>query len=164
MSGRTRARRRLSRADLRLITVGVVVLAAWAGLGFRLFQIQVVDAAVYEERSREQRTIRQDLAAARGTIFDREGQLLAVTIDGITVSANLAEIEDSTVVASLVAAAVGGDRDALVARLDSKEAGWVTLLRQLEPAEADRLKEMEIPGLYFVTEPKRVYPAGMFTA
>jgi cell division protein FtsI (penicillin-binding protein 3) len=164
VSGRTRARRRFVRADFRLIAVGVVLLVAWSGLGFRLFQIQVVDGAVYEERSREQRTIRQDLAAARGTIFDRQGQLLAVTIDGVTVSANLSEIEDVTVVASLVAAAVGGDRDELKSRLESKELGWVTLLRQLEPADANRLKELQLPGLYFVNEPKRVYPAGQFTA
>ncbi|HSR43744.1 MAG TPA: penicillin-binding protein 2 [Acidimicrobiia bacterium] len=164
MSGRSRARRRLRRADFRLITVGVVLIVAWSGLGFRLFQIQVVDAAVYEERSREQRTIHQDLAAARGTIFDRQGQLLAVTIEGVTVSANLAEIDDFTVTASLIAAAVGGDRDELKARLESKETGWVTLVRQMEPADADHLRELELPGLYFVNEPKRVYPAGRFTA
>jgi cell division protein FtsI (penicillin-binding protein 3) len=164
VSGRTRARRRLGRADFRLIAVGVALLVAWGSLGFRLFQIQVVDAAVYEERSREQRTIRQDLAAARGTIFDRQGQLLAVTVDGVTVSVNLAEVEDTKVMASLVAAAVGGDRDALIERLESKETGWITLLRQLEPAEVDGLKEMDLPGLYFINEPKRVYPAGQFTA
>ena len=147
MSGRSRARRRLRRADFRLITVGVVLIVAWSGLGFRLFQIQVVDAAVYEERSREQRTIHQDLAAARGTIFDRQGQLLAVTIEGVTVSANLAEIDDFTVTASLIAAAVGGDRDELKARLESKETGWVTLVRQMEPADADHLRELELPGL-----------------
>ena len=164
MSGRSRARRRPRRADLRLIAVGVALLVAWSGLGFRLFQIQVVDAAVYEERSREQRTIRQDLAAARGTIFDRQGELLAVTIEGVTVSANLAEIEDTTVASTLIAAAIGGDRDELKARLESKETGWVTVVRQLEPAEADHLREMDYPGLYFVNEPKRVYPAGQFTS
>ncbi len=163
MSGRTRARR-LLRADLRLIAVGVILVLAWTGIGFRLFQIQVVDASVYEERSREQRTIRQDLAAARGTIFDREGQLLAVTIDGVTISANLAEIDNTTVVASLVAAALGENRDELKERLDSKESGWVTLIRQLEPAQADAVREMDIAGLYFVAEPKRVYPAGRFTS
>ena len=119
MSGRSPARRRPRRADLRLIAVGVALLVAWSGLGFRLFQIQVVDAAVFEERSREQRTIRQDLAAARGTIFDRQGELLAVTIEGVTVSANLAEIEDTTVASTLIAAAIGGDRDELKARLES---------------------------------------------
>ena len=164
MSGRSRARRRLGRADFRLIAVGVVLLIAWSGLGFRLFQIQVVDAAVFEERSREQRTTRQDLAAARGTIFDRQGELLAVTIEGVTVTANLAEIEDITVTSSLIAASIGGDREVLIERLESKEDGWVTLVRQLEPADADHLKEMELPGLYFVNEPKRVYPAGQFTA
>ncbi len=164
MSGRTRARRRLQRTDLRLIVVGLVLVLSWTGIGFRLFQIQVVDAAMYEERSREQRTIRQDLAAARGTIFDRAGQLLAVTIDGVTISANLAEIDDSTVVASLIAAALGADRDALKERLESKDSGWVTLVRQLEPAQADAVREMDIAGLYFVTEPKRVYPAGQFTS
>ena len=109
MSGRARARRRFGRADFRLIAVGVALLVAWGSLGFRLFQIQVVDAAVYEERSREQRTIRQDLAAARGTIFDRQGQLLAVTVEGVTVSVNLAEVEDVKVMASLVAAAIAFD-------------------------------------------------------
>ncbi|NNC41561.1 MAG: penicillin-binding protein 2 [Acidimicrobiia bacterium] len=164
MRGRPRARRRPRRADLRLIAVGVVLLVAWSGLGFRLFQIQVVDASVFEERSREQRTIRQDLAAARGTIFDRQGELLAVTIEGVTVSANLAEIEDTTVASTLIAAAIGGDRDELKARLESKETGWITVVRQLEPAEADHLREMDYPGLYFVNEPKRVYPAGQFTS
>lgn len=164
MSGRSRARRRPRRADFRLIGIGLIVLLAWSGIGFRLFQIQVVDAAVYEERSREQRTIRQDLAAARGTIFDSQGQLLAVTVEGVTVSVNLAEVEDARVVASLVAATAGEDRDELLERLQSKESGWITLLRQLEPAQAEGLRDLELPGLYFINEPKRVYPAGDLTA
>jgi cell division protein FtsI (penicillin-binding protein 3) len=37
---------------------------------------------------------------------------------------------------------------------------FVYLARQLSPEEAEPIREADLPGVYFLTEPKRVYPAG----
>ena len=144
---------------MRLLSVGVVIAMAWVGVGFRLYRIQGPGAEAYAERGIEQRLRREVTAAARGTIFDRTGAELAVTVDAVTVYANPREIDDPVTVAGLLAPLVDGDADAIAERL-SQDTPFVYVARQLERHQADRVRASALPGVYFTKEPKRVYPAG----
>jgi len=52
-----------------------------AAVIFRLFTIQVLDSKRYSERSRNQSQLRQILIAKRGTIYDCNGKMLALTTE-----------------------------------------------------------------------------------
>lgn len=152
---------RVNRA--RALTVGLVLVVAWAALGVRLFQVQVVRAEELSEASLSERLTRRELAPDRGTIFDRNGGTLAVSILGKTVAANPHALEDIEVTAQLLSAALDHDPEQLRERLSS-DLSFVFVERQLEPSEAQSVIDMALPGVFTIDEPKRVYPAESLAA
>lgn len=154
--------------DLRVVLVGLVFIAAWVGIGYRLFQVQVVEAATFVSDGEDQRIRVEDKAARRGTIFDRDGIELAVSVDLPTVSADPALIEDPVGTAQLLAPLYGGDVADLTARLSQSDSRFTYVVRHLEVDAADRMKaavrDSKIEGIYFQNEPYRVYPAGDLAA
>ena len=97
--------------DLRVVLVGVVFVLAWLGVGYRLFQVQVVEAATFVADGENQRIRVEEIAAKRGTIFDRDGVELAVTLDQASVVADPLLITDPEGTAQLLAPLVDGDVD-----------------------------------------------------
>lgn len=140
-----------------------VLLAVWGGLGYRLFDVQVVRADEFREMGLEQRLTRQTLAPDRGTIFDRAGNPLAMTIEARTLYAIAEEVEDPVFTARQVAAVTGKDWETLRDRLVGA-SGFVYLARQVEPEPAQKVLDLRLPGVYSLPEPKRVYPQGSVTA
>ena len=157
------ARRRPRRLNARLVMVGVALALAWAGVGYRLVVVQGTRAEEYSARGLDQRLYHETLAADRGTIFDADGRELAVTVESVTVYANPREIAQPDVVARLLAPLVGREPEE-VEELLSSDGSFVYVARQLERADADRVAEADLPGIYFLEEPKRVYPVGSLTA
>jgi len=149
--------------DLRVILVGVVFVLAWAGIGYRLFQVQVVEAATFVEDGENQRIRVEEIAANRGTIFDRDGVELAVTIDQPTIIADPALITDPEGTAALLAPLVDGDVGELAERLSQPGSRFAYVARRIDIEQADAVRavieEHEITGITFDTEPYRVYPA-----
>ncbi|MBS1195550.1 MAG: Peptidoglycan glycosyltransferase [Actinobacteria bacterium] len=155
--------RRSRGLNARLVMVGVALALAWLGVGYRLVVVQGTRAEEYAARGRDQRLHTETLAADRGTIFDAEGRELALTVDSVTVYANPAEVTDPAVEARYLASLTGQDPDEVEAIL-SGEGTFAYVARQLDPADADLVRAAELPGIYFLEEPKRVYPAGPLTA
>lgn len=143
--------------------MGAVMVLIWGGMGFRLFQVQVVHAAEYSDRGLQQRLVEEELSPTRGGIYDRNGDPLALTIDGVSLYAVPAELRDPILVAQRIAQHTGVDVGALRGRIAdaiTEQIGFVYLARQLEPDVAADLMAYEMAGVYEVTEPKRVYPTG----
>ncbi|MDH3308264.1 MAG: penicillin-binding protein 2, partial [Acidimicrobiia bacterium] len=111
----------------------------------------------------DQRLTEKTFAPHRGTIFDRAGREIAVTVDGVTVFANPRQIEDPVITGRLVAAALRLDESDVIAKLE-RETSFVFIQRQLESAQVAQLREMALEGIYFETEAKRAYPAGTMAA
>lgn len=154
--------------DLRVVLVGVLFILAWAGIGYRLFQVQVVEAATFVADGEDQRIKVEDKAAKRGTIFDRDGIELAVTVDLPTVIADPSLILDPAGTAEVLAPLIDGDVAELTARLDQPNSRFTYVARHLDVDVADEVRaameEHDIDGIYFRNEPYRVYPAGDLAA
>ena len=129
---------------------------AWVGIGFRLVRVQGFESL--------QRVRHEDLDAPRGTIYDRDGVELAVSIDAVTVTVNPSELKKPAALARLLAPIVGVPRSVLRERFTKPGSQFAYVARRLEASEAreirDLVEEKEIAGVYFETEPKRIYPAG----
>jgi cell division protein FtsI (penicillin-binding protein 3) len=147
----------------RLISVGVVLVLVWTLVGYRLTVVQGARAEEFAERGLEQRLQSETLAADRGTVFDRDGRELAVTVDGVTIYANPYEISDPEGVASILATIVGRNPTDLAKDL-SQDVAFVYIARQLDPAIGEAVSAKGITGIYLLREPRRVYPAGDLTA
>jgi len=155
----TKAARKPNPAKLRVALIGLFLVAAWLGMAYRLVQVQVVQAADLADQGLSQRLVTRDLAPQRGKIFDRNGELLAMTIEAQSVWANPGQIEDPLWVAQQVGGLLDVDPDLLYERLIS-DRDFVYLKRQVEPVLAEQITELEVRGLYTHPEATRVYPAG----
>ncbi|NJM51958.1 MAG: hypothetical protein HC846_00400 [Blastocatellia bacterium] len=62
--------------NLRILTIKIIGLILLTILGIRLYHLQIVKGDYYEEKARNQQIRRIPIPAPRGTIFDRNGQIL----------------------------------------------------------------------------------------
>jgi cell division protein FtsI (penicillin-binding protein 3) len=98
--------------------------------------------------------------AERGAIRDRNGVNLAVSEMDTTVAATPYLIKDPLKTARRIAPLLGIDPDLVLRKLTDKRTGFVYLARKLSSGPAERIEKMNIEGLQFIPEAKRVYPRG----
>lgn len=155
---------RLKPGEGRLLALGLAFALAWVGIGFRLVRVQGFESPQWIERGELQRVRHEDLSAPRGTIYDRDGVEMAVSIDAVTVTVNPDLLKNPGALARLLAPEVGVPRAVLRERFTKPGSQFAYVARRLEASRAqeiqDLIEEREIAGVYFETEPKRIYPAG----
>ena len=77
----------------------------------RLVWVQGVSAGEYARQARAQRLRDVQVAAQRGTIYDREGEPLASSVEARTVYANPMQVRDKPTAAAVLAQVLGGKRE-----------------------------------------------------
>lgn len=145
--------------DYRMLTVILLILTGWGVIGYRLFQVQVVEASDYREAAEAQRIRVRETTPARGVIYDRQGRVMASSVDSRSVYADPRQIESP----EGTAAVLGGLLKVDIARLEKRlrsDSSFVFVARQLDDETADEVESLEFPGVHFVIEPRRVYPSG----
>lgn len=152
-----------------LAIFAVLVLASTV----KLVQIQVVDAADLAAVGERQRARTLELPASRGRIYDRDGDVLATSVQAATIYADprayrgtstpegreVPPAGETPVVADALAPLLGGDAAAIRERLE-QDRHFVYLARQVDHALGEQIRALELPGIGVLTEPQRVYPAG----
>jgi cell division protein FtsI (penicillin-binding protein 3) len=129
----------------------------------RLVQLQVRDAPEYRALALEQRTREIELPATRGSIFDRDGQALAMSVPAKAVYASPSEVLHPGQEAQAVATALGIDEDVVLAKLKGTES-FVYLARGVDPQRAAALAAQKLPGIGFLSESRRSYPGQSLAA
>ncbi|MGI4980820.1 MAG: penicillin-binding transpeptidase domain-containing protein [Janthinobacterium lividum] len=139
---------------------------AWTGLiGSRLVWLQVVRHHDWVDRAAKQQQRTFEVAPRRGVLYDRNLRELAVTVLAESVYAVPSELgENRSNVAELVAGIVHVDptdsfttQGSILARLNaSRNFAWVA--RKLTPEQAQRIRELNLKGVYLQKEFKRFYP------
>jgi cell division protein FtsI (penicillin-binding protein 3) len=143
-----------------LIFVFFLLVLAFAGMGARLFTLQIMDAPRLEALAADQRERDVVFPARRGAIFDRAGEPLALSVDLNTIFVDPAHVEDVEGAAAQLAKVLGQDASELAGKLTGTFPGdrFEYIARQVSPKMARRVKALEIPGIYMEVEPKRYYP------
>ncbi|HEY8508879.1 MAG TPA: penicillin-binding transpeptidase domain-containing protein [Steroidobacteraceae bacterium] len=142
------------------VLLGVLSCAA-LGLLWRAIELQLVDHTflVKQGDARYSRVV--TVAAHRGTITDRYGEPLAVSTPVDSIWANPKELALAADEIPRLARALKLDATDLARRVTSnldREFLWIARHRQ--PAEAQKIKALGIPGVYLMREYRRYYPAG----
>ena len=142
----------------------VLFLAAWGLVVVgRLVQLQIADGPRYRARAQSQQERRIEVSARRGSIVDRAGRELAISVEGASVFAIPDEVVDETAAARRLAPLLPVPEKILEARLSQKK-GFVWLARKIEPAVAARIRELKLAGIHLVSESRRFYPKGSLAA
>lgn len=140
------------------LVILLCLLSLWLlGLGTRLHQLQVREHADYSDRAAAQQKRVLDLEPPRGTIYDSQGRVLAVSAEVETAFADPSEIDDARAAAEAIGEALDLDVDELTRRLSAKR-DFVFVARKLDPPQAAAVRRLGIPGIQFLRENKRYYP------
>ena len=155
--------RRGARPAVRLFSLLGCMAVALAAVAGRLVHLQVVKAPMFEKLGSNQRVRTVVLPAKRGTIFDRNGVPLAMSVDARAIYANPQFISDPAGTAAKIGPILGIEPALIQERL-ARKAPFVYVARKVDVAVADRLIALHLPGLGALEEMKRVYPAGPLAA
>ena len=129
------------------------------GIVVRLVWVQVVAAPGYSAMATKQRRRDIKLPARRGTIYDREGEPLAVSVDAKTIWAAPNTIKDKPAAAQALASVLGGspkDYESVLAR----DSGFVYIARAVDVDQAKSLEDLNIKGIGFLDDSRRMFPSG----
>jgi cell division protein FtsI/penicillin-binding protein 2 len=146
------------KANRRLRLLVAVFAVVFAAAFVRVAWLQAVKAQALDHLATSQHREELDVAARRGTIFDRNGVQLAFGERATTVFANPKQIADPREAAIAVGEALDLDAGKLYPLLTDTSRGFVYLARKADPEKAEALEAQNIPGLGFQPEERRVYP------
>lgn len=133
----------------RLLVLALLFIILTLILLIRLIDLQIVHHRFYRERAQEQRRRVINLAADRGDITDRQGHLLASSLDTYSLYVNPREFTSNEVLSKLLGEPTGPfDKRKLFA--------WVK--RKVGEDLYKKITAAQVPGVYFLKEKRRVYP------
>jgi cell division protein FtsI (penicillin-binding protein 3) len=146
------------------IVVGLLGLAS-VGLVARAFDLQVVRKQFYQSQGDARFLREMKIPVSRGTIFDRNGEPLAVSTPVMSIWANPSEVLDNADRIPALAKALNDDPDTIKQYLEQRaDREFVYLRRQMSPTAAQVVLDLDIPGINGQREFKRYYPSGEVTA
>ena len=140
------------------------ILAGLCALVARAAYVQSVDSSTLSGEA-DKRSLRKDeVLSVRGSILDRNGQLLSVSVPMNAVVADpktmlkenaLADKERITALAQ----ELGMSENDLVKKIEkNSKSGYLYLARQVESNKADYIRKLNIKGINLETEHRRFYP------
>jgi cell division protein FtsI (penicillin-binding protein 3) len=149
-------------------------LAQWLVLGIlvvfagRLLQFQGLEAPAFANAAEKQRLRTVTLAAARGDLVDRDGQVLATTVEARAIYADPRDVKDAAATAGVLAPLLGIPATELVPKLTRQHTAFVYLARGLDPATAKdviaAVTSAKLGGIGSIPERKRIYPESQVAA
>ncbi|MDR1713194.1 MAG: penicillin-binding protein 2 [Coriobacteriales bacterium] len=182
------SRGRVSGSNRDWVLLGLFSLIAVV-LVSRLVYLQVINADEMSALAQEQRTSEVSLTARRGTIYDRNGLPLAMSVDATTIYANPAEIEDPNATAKILAEILGGQPTTYYELITNPSSPtFVYIMQKADPELAERLQQRNtelnqqiaeanadivsigdlppsaLAGIHYLEETRRVYPYGQIGA
>ncbi|MFB3818277.1 MAG: peptidoglycan D,D-transpeptidase FtsI family protein [Candidatus Methylomirabilales bacterium] len=141
----------------RILGIFCVLLVCLVGLGVKLFSIQIRQGQHLAARAMQQYERLLPVLSRRGTIYDRAGRELAVSLRVSSLFAQPAAVPDPARAARLLAPILHQSPRELHARLTS-DRPFVWLQRQLDPKEAEAVAELNLKGIGLAPESRRYYP------
>ncbi len=145
------------------LLVCATVFGLWTlGIESRLFYLQVVAKKRMAAIADKQQSMTIKLPSDRGTITDRTGNVLASSVEALTITADPKLVEEPEKAAREICAALdscdGATLADLRAKLGAPDKRFVYLDRRASVAAVQRVRALGIPGIVFVKENRRFYP------
>lgn len=141
----------------RFYTVAVLFCFVWGSLWVRAAYIQLWTGPYLAEKARRQHMSAETVSMPRGMIFDRNGHILARSVECRSVYANPGQITDVENTAKTLASLLSLKVEDLRLEL-GKSRGFVWIKRRIDDATAESVRLAELPGINLSREFERIYP------
>ena len=155
--------RATARSRKRLVAMLIVLVMAFTVLAARVTQLQGLSRDRFVAVGESQRVRTMALPAERGSIFDRDGRELALSVRQSTVWADPRLVVDPMGASEALAPILKLEPAELQTRL-TRKAAFVYLARKIDDASAQQVKDLNLAGISLIDEPQRFLPAGELAA
>lgn len=157
-------RRQLVLRRLTGLVVGAFIIA--------LLNYQVISAGAINSESKGNRTVTRTVQALRGSILDKDGQILAKSVYRYDINADPSavaevsrQVDGKTVTISVdqlagqLAEVLGKDKDTILRKL-AGTGKYVNLSKNVDATIYSKIKALDIPWIWPDAHPSRLYPNG----
>ncbi len=135
----------------------VVFAFGYALVVYRLYRLQILEHAELRDKAERQHKRTVTIDPKRGTIYDRKGREIAISVDTISLYAVPPQIKDKPATAKVIAKMTGKKRREVLQSLRKKKQ-FVWIARKLNPAILKKLEASGLEGVHALYESKRFYP------
>lgn len=144
------------KARIVIIYIGLCFL--WSILALRAGYLQFVPHSKLQSLQNRQFQTVVKLPARRGAIVDRQGRDLAMSQPAHSLYADPKMIDDKKISAKKISKILGVNSEIIFSKIKDPQKRFVWIERMLDQDKVDRLKKLDIKGIAFVEEWKRIYP------
>lgn len=161
---RHKKQRVFRRTIILMVLFGVL---SFLPLVHKLYQLQILQHEELQEKAAHQQTRDMAVSADRGTIYDSEGNILAIsaTVQNLVISPkDIQENElDKSLIATGLSELTGADAGKILKRLENTKSQYEVIARKLEEEDAEKvrafIKDNKLAGgVYLEPDSKRYYP------
>ena len=144
-------------ANTRLYGLAAFLAFWFVVICIRLVWLQVFSYGEFTRQASRQQQQSIEVSAARGNIYDRHGNSLAMSVSVDSIFAVPSAVPDIHNVAVILSKVLKADRAEIENRLRASKAfAWVA--RKVDSETSARIRSMNLKGIYFQKESKRFYP------
>ena len=155
----------LSRTMILMALCGIVAFVVLIG---QLYHIQIVNHKYYEQKAVEQQTQETSVSATRGTIYDRNGNILAKNATAYNVFISPYEMnsynENPTLIANGLSTLLDVSADSILEKAKDVNSWYKTIRTKIEPELADSVRQFidanSLKSVHIENDSKRYYPYG----
>jgi cell division protein FtsI (penicillin-binding protein 3) len=152
----------------RRLTILAALLLVWGAAIFaKLFSLQVLHHQEYVRLARNRQELDLEIPAPRGTIFDRHGQPLAMSVPTESVYVNPLKVPDLGVASQILALVLHLDQQELYGKMKwsyENHRGFLWVKRKIGFDEGQSLRQLALEWIEIQSESQRHYPNGSLAA
>jgi cell division protein FtsI (penicillin-binding protein 3) len=153
--------------ERRLTWLAAIVLLWGAAIFGKLVSLQVLRHQEYLNLAKARQELVIEIPGPRGTVFDRWGQPLAMSVQTESVYINPLKVPDLGVASELLGLVLHMDRQSLYDKMQQAfdaGRGFLWVKRKIAPEEAESLRTLRLEWIKIQTESQRHYPKGTLAA
>jgi cell division protein FtsI (penicillin-binding protein 3) len=153
--------------ERRLIWLAGIACLWGAAIFYKLVSLQVVHHRQYAAMARARQELVIDIPAPRGSIFDRTGAPLAMSVPTESVHINPLKVPDLGVASEILALVLHLDRTELYGRMKNayeNHRGYLVIKKKIPFEEAKSLRDLRLDWVDIDQESQRHYPNGSLAA
>ncbi len=142
----------------RVFVLLMVFLIFFTGITARLAYIQFSWSDELRDKAESQWTRELGIYPKRGTIYDKNGVILAASVTRYSLQAIPNDVKNKESVAMLLSPILDMTVEEILDKLSDTTKAMVWVKRLLTDEEAQQVRALIISGLELIDEPARVYP------
>ena len=150
--------RKQKTVENRIVKSLLIFLILSIAFGVRLLYLDVIKGEEFKRRAEAQwQSVGRRVPGKRGTIYDRNGRILAISIKRYRVVTNPSQIDDKERWLERVSDKLGIEKETLRNKINTNSS-YLVLKTGIDKEEKERIEKLNIKYLYFEPYYERFYP------